>query len=251
MARLAKNSLQERFFREIGPNAATFKAMFDAAPLLCFYMKDLDGRIMALNRRNCDVCNIRDEEDAIGRKSSDIFPAAYANDYHLLDLEVIRSGKPVIGRITQYPADRSMNVMVSDVYPLRNARGRIVGTARAYRLASDAEVSSLRYGSIRKVAQFVKEHYAEGLTLAKLIEVSGMTKNNLFRTFAAIFNMTPWHYLVTIRLNAARELLETTDMQLSDIAAATGFFDQSHLARVFRKERNTTPGEYRRKHRKV
>lgn len=99
--------LRDRFFKEIGPNAATFKAMFDAAPLLCFYMKDLKGRIMAINRRNCDVCNIKDENDAIGRSSFELFPRQYAESYLALDQEVIATGLPVIGRITQYPADRS------------------------------------------------------------------------------------------------------------------------------------------------
>ena len=46
----------------------------------------------------------------------------------------------------------------------------------------------------------------------------------------------------------ARKLLETTDMLLSDIAVETGFFDQSHLTRIFKKERGMTPGEYRRNH---
>lgn len=249
MTKVERLKLKERFFMELGPNAETFKALFDAAPLLCFYMKDVEGRIMALNRRNCDVCNIKDEADAIGRSSDDIFPSAYAKDYLDIDREVIRSGKPVIGRITQYPADRSMTVMVSNVYPLRNVRGKIIGTARAYRLASDTEATSLRYGKIRTVAEYIGKHFAEELNLETLIGLSGLSKNLFIKAFHEAFSMTPWHYLTTIRLNAVRRLLETTDKPLADIAAETGFFDQSHLTRVFKKERGMTPGEYRRQHR--
>ena len=53
----------------------------------------------------------------------------------------------------------------------------------------------------------------------------------------------------TIRLNAARRLLEKTDRLVSDIAVATGFFDQSHFTKIFKRERGVTPGEYRRHHR--
>ena len=249
MTKLQKKRLRTQFFNELGANGEVFKALFDAAPLLCFCMKDAEGRIMALNRRNCDVCNIKDEWDAIGLTSKEIFPSPYADDYMNLDREVLATGKPVLKRTTQYPADRSMNFMVSDVYPLRNARSKIIGTARAYRLSSDNGDNTLRYGQVRAVSEFVEKHYAEEIRLEQLITLSGMSKNTFIRAFSDVFNMTPWHYLTTIRLNAVRKLLETTDKLLSDIAAETGFFDQSHLTRVFKKERGMTPGEYRRQHR--
>ena len=245
-----KRRLRENFFRELGPNAASFKELFNLAPLLCFYMKDTEGRIMALNQRNCDVCNIKSEWDAIGRSSAELFPAQYAEDYLALDREVLATKKPIHGRITRYPADRSMNFMISDVYPLTDRRGKIIGTARAYRLSNDTGAESLRYGQARAVSVFVEKHYAEEISLGDLVSISRMSKSTLIRTFSAIFNMTPWHYLMTIRLNAVRKLLESTDKLLSDIAVETGFFDQSHLTRVFKKERGMTPGEYRRQHRK-
>ena len=251
MTNREKKRLRKRFFDELGANGETFKAMLDEAPLLCFYMKDINGRIMALNRRNCDVCNIKDEWDAIGLKSSEIFPSPYAEDYMSIDREVLRSGKPVLGRITQYPADRSMNFMISNVYPLRNRAGKIIGTARVYRLSSDNGTETLRYGQARTVSEYVQRHFAEEISLETLVSISGMSKSTLIRTFSEIFNMTPWHYLTTIRLNAVRELLETTDKLLVDIATETGFFDQSHLTRVFKKERGITPGEYRRRHRSI
>ena len=244
-----KKRLRAQFFKELGENSEVFKAMFDEAPLLCFYMKDTEGRIMALNRRNCDVCNIKDEWDAIGLRSDEIFPPPYAEDYMALDREVLSTGKPVLKRVTQYPADRSLNFMISDVYPLRNAKGEIIGTARAYRLTADNGETSPQYGQVRTVSEYIEQHYAENIRLEQLISLSGMSKNKFIQTFSEVFNMTPWRYLTTIRLNAVRTLLEKTDMLLSDIAAETGFFDQSHLTRVFKKERNMTPGEYRRNHR--
>lgn len=247
----AKRILRDKFFKALGPNAATFKAMMDAAPLLCFYMKDAKGRIMALNRRNCDVCNIKDEWDAIGLRSDQIFPAEYAEDYMALDKEVLATGKPVLQRITEYPADRSMNFMISDVYPLRDASGRLIGTARAYRLTSDTRAAPGRYGRMRAVSCYISEHYAEPLNLPNLATLAGMSLSCFKRLFTVTFSMSPGRYILTARLNAARHLLETTDKLVSDIASECGFFDQSHFTKAFFRERGVTPSAYRRQHRKI
>lgn len=248
LSRRAAARLREQFFARLGPNAETYCRLFNAAPLLCFYMKDAEGRIMAINRRNCEVCNIRDASDAIGKRSDELFPEPYASAYMALDHEVLRTGKPILGRITQYPADRSKAFMVSDVYPLRDLAGEIIGTTRVYRMTSDHAAEQGHYGHIREVSEYIAQHYAEPLRLKDIVSLSGMSLSGFKRAFADAFNMSPGRYLMTVRLNAARKLLENTDKLLSEIAAETGFFDQSHLTRVFKRERGLTPGQYRRRH---
>lgn len=83
--------------------------------------------------------------------------------------------------------------------------------------------------------------------LAKLI-YSGTT--NFHRQFTQILGVTPNEYITTIRLNAARKLLEETDQLVADIATAVGFYDQSHFTKAFKKARGLPPGAYRRQHRK-
>ena len=58
--------------------------------------------------------------------------------------------------------------------------------------------------------------------------------------------MPPGRYILTARLNAARQLLETSNTLVADIATACGFYDQSHLTKAFIRERGVTPGTYRR-----
>ena len=66
MKKSERRMMQSAFLKKAGPNAATLKAMMDTLSDVGFYMKDTEGRIMALNRRNCELCNIHDEMDAIG-----------------------------------------------------------------------------------------------------------------------------------------------------------------------------------------
>jgi len=98
------------------------------------------------------------------------------------------------------------------------------------------------------VAAFIAENYAQKLQLSKLADIAKMSESRFKHVFAKTFTTTPGRYITTIRLNAARRLLEDTDDLLADIATATGFFDQSHMTRAFKTLRGITPGEYRRRH---
>ena len=246
-----RKQLHRKFFDALGPSGRTLRDVFDGLPTVAFYMKDLDCRIMAINRRNREICNIRDEWDAIGRKSDELFAQSYADDYMALDKEVLRTGKPVLGHVSRYPADRSMSVTVSNAYPLRDTSGRLIGTARAYYLAPDTEDASQRYGKISSVASYIEKHFAERISVPQMAGMTGLSETVFKQHFARTFGMPPGKYLTTIRLNAARKLLESTDKLISDIAAETGFFDQSHFTRIFRNERGLTPGDYRRRHGKA
>ena len=244
----AKKKLQKAFLEKAGPNADVMRQMMDCAEGLYFYMKDAEGRIMALNRLNCELCNIRDEMDAIGRTSAELFPTAFAKDYMDLDREVLQTGEPVLKRVTEYPADKSFRLMESNVWPLKDRRGHIIGTARAYRVISSGEAKTDRYGRMRKVAAFIAENYAKKISLSELAALAGMSESRFKHVFANTFTTTPGRYIATIRINAARRLLEDTDDLLADIAATAGFFDQSHMTRAFKTLRGITPGEYRRQH---
>ena len=72
-----RKKLQRDFFEAAGPNTAAFCAMVDTFPDACFYMKDLECRIMALNKRNCEVCNIKNELDVVGLRSDEVFTSNY------------------------------------------------------------------------------------------------------------------------------------------------------------------------------
>lgn len=246
-----KRKIQRAFLRKAGPNADVMRQMMDCADGLYFYMKDLDGRIMALNRFNCELCNIRDEIDAIGRTSADIFPQAFAKDYMDLDREVLKTGEPILNRITEYPADKSFRLMENNVWPLKDGRGRVIGTARAYRVVSASDAKTNRYGRMREVAAYIADNYRKKLALGDLAAMAGLSESRFKHVFARTFATTPGRYIATIRINAARRLLEEGDDPLADVAAASGFFDQSHMTRAFKSMRGVTPGEYRRQHRAI
>ena len=75
--------------------------------------------------------------------------------------------------------------------------------------------------------------------------LAGMSREGFSRRFRRLHGMPPQMFRLSGRLNEARRLLRV-GQPLADVAAETGFSDQSHLGRCFRRAFGVTPGQYRR-----
>jgi len=251
MTQRERKKLQADFLKAAGPNATTFKAMMDCLPDVAFYMKDINGQIMALNRRNCDICNIRNEVDAIGQRSDEIFPQALAEAYISNDAKVRKTRRPIINLRENHAADRANDSNMESIFPLFDHEGKLIGTTCIYYKVPSVDGTPDWHGKLKPATEYVAAHFAEDITLDQLAQLVGTSPANFRRQFTHTFGISPGRYITTIRLNAVRKLLETTEKLVSEIAAETGFWDQSHLTKLFKRERGITPGEYRRKHRQV
>jgi len=239
---------QRDFFRKAGPNLSILREMADAVPGMLFNIVDSKNRIVAFNHANCENCNVRGESEIVGRQIEDAFPAVLANAYVSLYEEVRSSGKPVRNQICSHGSDRSTNLRVANVFPLRDTAGEIIGTAAFYQPIAEKDSTPAWYKAIRKAVAYIDRHFADKIALEELAALSGMSETTFRRTFRRIMEMTVGDYITTIRLNHARKLLVSTPMTVSAIALESGFYDQSHFIRMFKRQRRQTPAQYRRAH---
>lgn len=80
-------------------------------------------------------------------------------------------------------------------------------------------------------------------SLAQLAGEAGLSRYQLVRQFGQATGLTPHAYLMQRRLHQARQLMGA-GTPLADVAAASGFADQSHLTRLFARSFGITPGAY-------
>jgi AraC family transcriptional regulator len=97
-----------------------------------------------------------------------------------------------------------------------------------------------------RVRDLVGRHLHEPLKLASLAKACGLSTSHFAREFKTSFGCSPHHWLRLQRLERAKSLISTTAETLSDIAAATGFADQSHMTRIFSRHENISPAAWRR-----
>ncbi|MDR6609350.1 AraC family transcriptional regulator [Pseudomonas synxantha] len=96
-----------------------------------------------------------------------------------------------------------------------------------------------------RVLEQIAEQFDEPLTLEQLAAAYGQNELRLLRDFTRYIGLTPHAYLVEVRLQAARRMIERTDRPLADIALDVGFAHQSHMGSAFRKHLGMTPSQYR------
>ncbi|GGR70506.1 MULTISPECIES: GlxA family transcriptional regulator [Streptomyces] len=102
---------------------------------------------------------------------------------------------------------------------------------------------------IEVLRHYILRHITEPLTVAQLAEHAHVSERQLTRIFKNELGMTPHAYIESVRVERARNQLETTDATLERVATACGFGTVDTLVRAFRRRLDTTPTDYRRRFR--
>ncbi len=97
----------------------------------------------------------------------------------------------------------------------------------------------------RRVEALVAQRLAEPLTLDDLAQAAGLSRSHFVRAYKARFGETPMTRLRHLRLERAMTLLRSTGLTVGEIALDSGFADQSHLTRHFKRHFGCTPGAIR------
>lgn len=158
--------------------------------------------------------------------------------------------RPVIGdRRLADAIVRLHAALAADASPLaRDERLRAVILGAHLRGATrPPRIKTLADGAQREAAHrawaLMREAYPETVSVELLAAAAGCSRFALYRAFSAEFGMSPSDYERQLRLRHARSLLVTGGSP-ADVAAATGFADQAHLARWFKRAYGITPGVF-------
>ena len=82
---------------------------------------------------------------------------------------------------------------------------------------------------ILKVLEYIQSNYSSKITIEKLMEISNMSRPTLHRHFKKVTKMTPTEYIISIRVEAAKNQLADSDKSRTEIAHNLGFYDSSHM----------------------
>jgi AraC family transcriptional regulator len=114
-------------------------------------------------------------------------------------------------------------------------------TARCYR-------NNLKHAAphwLNKVRDLLHDRFSESLTINDVAQLVGIHPVHLASAFHRYYQCTFGEYLRQIRVNYAMKEMNDSNRSLIEIATASGFSDQSHLTRTFKRFTGMTPNQYR------
>ena len=100
----------------------------------------------------------------------------------------------------------------------------------------------------RNMTSFIHEHFNSKIGLEDIAEAGKVSKSTCIRLFHKYTGKSPIDFLNNYRLQMSAEKLVTTSEQITEIAYACGFGQPSYFNRLFLKEYNMTPNQYRKQH---
>lgn len=100
---------------------------------------------------------------------------------------------------------------------------------------------------IAKAQRWMEKNLQEGFRLAVLADHLGVSERTLNRRFKAALGSAPLHYLQTLRIRVAKNLLETKRICIDDVSHRVGYGDVSAFRQLFKRETGISPREYERR----
>lgn len=232
----------ERLDRDIGLEA------FDLLNDVFLFVKDTDRRFVYYNKPFQILMNLASSSDLLGRRDEDVSPAYLVEHYRKHDEDVLNGQSlPDIVELVQNSSD-GYDWFVTSKFPPRDFNGSVIGVVGVTRkLYSRQDHPGSSITSLGPAIDLMLREYKRQIRVSDLAATTCLSTSEFSRSFKKHFGLSPHQYLRQIRIDAACELLAASNHSLSEIAALTGFFDQSHMTNTFVRVKGDSPGRYREK----
>lgn len=111
------------------------------------------------------------------------------------------------------------------------------------------EVESIKESdAIQKCIRFMKDNLEKKITLKDIADSIGYSSSHLNTLFVKRTSISPIEYYNQIKIQRACSYLQFSDLKIKEIAYRLKYYDQYHFSKVFKKEMNVTPKQYRSKY---
>lgn len=237
--------LRTQLFSSLG-DATQLLHLFDFLPNIYLYVKDRRGRFAAMNRHLVELRGAEQESELLGKTDLELHPVHWGRMYQEEDRKVMESGREIPDQVWLVPdPEGQLRSYVSSKIPLRDHEENIIGIAGVmYPLETPQNVKR-DFDPIQAATELIHDQFSQPLEISSISERVRLSSSQLNRRFRAVYQMSPSQYLQRVRVHHASVMLADTELQVGTVALESGFYDQAHLTRMFRRWYGMTPTEFR------
>ncbi len=243
---VAARAIEERLFREYFHHAWTIAALPSSNEPALLLAVDEHQWLLGADRIARDVLDLDDEKIASGvslAAAFDFDPSIFRkNSDSDIPARFTRSGRGGWWYALLTPPLSKLRMARSRAEAIVHSRPRISTLGH---LPAAEPLPPSRGGLppvlTQRICEYIESHLHEKIGLETLVAIAGLSTHHFVRAFHQSVGVPPHSYLLSRRLERAERMLRETQLPLSEIAVATGFSDQSHLARHFRRRTGMSP----------
>jgi len=233
---------QEDFYSRTNINMIL--SIFNYMEDICFFIKDISGRLVAVNYQLIERYGLSGEVEILGKTDFDVLPYSLAEKYKKDDMKVIETKQPILG-IVELVLNK-MNVpswFATNKIPVIDKNNNVIGIMGTISKLENDKLMKDTDLFFNQVVEFMLTNSSEKNLVKKSAKHFNMSQRTLERYFTQYLNITPQHFIMRTRIYNACEFLKSGKSILS-VSIDCGFYDQSTFTRQFKKHMGITPMQY-------
>ncbi len=218
--------------------------MYTRNPNSLFAVNPMQEHGIAANLTNCSLCGIH--------VSKDLVHDVAAGMYDSSDIVFSNASFEVnhdLHMLVQLFLEELRYKQTGYEYMVENLSMLIIGNMlRQIRHSLSSKPDNIiesNEASIKAVIDYMNENYTAGVSCAELAELIKMNKFAFIRYFKSKTSKTPYEYLLDMKIEKAKKMLESNGNTITEISMMCGFSSHSHFTSTFRKKTGLSPTEYR------
>ena len=138
---------------------------------------------------------------------------------------------------------------ITNKLPIYNNKQQIIAMVGiSVDIDEDNERILRKHSRLADVAQFVRDHLDQKISIAQLAELANLSVSQLERTFKTVLNVSPLQFVQKLRLEYAVKLLAIPEMSVTQISLRCGYSDHSAFSRQFKQFTGMSPTQFRKTH---
>jgi transcriptional regulator GlxA family with amidase domain len=106
-------------------------------------------------------------------------------------------------------------------------------------------------GPISDCQDWIADNYATTKPIEQMVERSGLNTRTFSRRFRAATGLSPIEFVQAIRVEEAKQMLETDALSIEEVGASVGYEDPASFRRVFKRNVGQSPAAYRKKFQRI
>ncbi|WP_027468802.1 helix-turn-helix domain-containing protein [Deefgea rivuli] len=163
----------------------------------------------------------------------------------LFSQTILLEVRPLMEQMIEAESIERLLLMFKVMRTLSQAQPMLLSAA-----AFTGELNTRGEGRIKRVTQYLTEHYCENINLEVLAQLANLSVNSLCRAFKQHTRMTISEYVTQLRIGSVCEELIEKNEAISLIAYRAGYCNLTHFNRQFKRIKSMSPSEFRAKFRR-